>query len=245
MTEIVAKKDHQKPGVFVIIPTKSNFAGLERVITQLVPDPVVENITIIAHGEKAFVHIRNNFADLLGNRLRVITADLSMGIHHMWNMGMDRLTHSYSNSHCFFVNDDVSIGELTTSRLAECLDAHKEFGIVCPNYDGRLTPNGVVEVFTTCRGRYDGTGGLAGFAMMLSSDLTNTWRFDEKMMWWYGDDDIVQWVLSKGRKAGIVGNSSVSDNTSWTINNDSPDRFLELVENDRLIFESKWSNHAY
>lgn len=231
--------------VFAIIPTKSNFKGLTKIVGQLLSDPGVETVLIVSHGEKAFEHARTTFADTLGNRLKIMTADLEIGIHHMWNMGLERWVASYSSAHCFFVNDDVSIGELTASKLAGFLDIKKEFGIVCPNYDGRHTPYGFVEVSDTCRGRYNGTGGLAGFAMMLSSDLCKDWRFDEEMMWWYGDDDVLHWVRASDRKAGIVGFSSASDNVSWTITNDGPDRFGELVENDRLVFEKKWSNRAF
>lgn len=237
-------RDARQSNVFAIIPTKSNFEGLYTVVNQLLDDPGVETVFIIAHGENAFQYIRTAFEDVLGKRVNVVTADPSVGIHHMWNMGLERWREAGRTSHCFFVNDDVSLGSLSSSGLAGFLDVHPEFGIVCPKYDGRVIHGSVDEVHTTCRGRYDGSGGLAGFAMMLSADLAKEWSFDEQMMWWYGDDDILQWTLSRGRKAGIVGCSEVSNNASWTINNDGPKEFGKLVENDRLIFTKKWGNRA-
>lgn len=236
-------KGNRTSNVFAIIPTKSNFDGLARVVGQLMDDSGVEVICLIAHGEEAFKYIRTTFADALGNKLKVITADLDMGIHHMWNMGLERWREAGFTSHCFFVNDDVSLGESAASGLAGFLDTHPEFGIVCPNYDGRPISN-VVEVHDTCRGRYNGSGGLAGFAMMLSSSLSKEWKFDETMMWWYGDDDVLQWTLNKGKKAGIVSCATVSENASWTLNNDGPKGLGEMVRNDEMIFNRKWRTNA-
>jgi hypothetical protein len=133
---------------------------------------------------------------------------------------------------------------LASSKLAAFLDHHSDFGLICPNYDGRTIYDDVVETNMTCGGRYDGSGGLAGFAMMLSSDLAKDWTFDETMMWWYGDDDVLMWTLSKGRKVGIVACAEVSENTSWTTHNDRPARFGEMVENDGEIFDKKWRSNA-
>jgi hypothetical protein len=85
---------------------------------------------------------------------------------------------------------------------------------------------------------------MAGFAMMLSSDLVERWSFDENMMWWYGDDDVLKWTLTNERKAAILSFAKVSENCSWTVDNSRPAGFNEQVENDRRIFLKKWGSDA-
>jgi hypothetical protein len=121
------------------------------------------------------------------------------------------------------------------------LDLNPDIGLVCPNYDGRISSDTFIETRDTCRGRYDGTGGLGGFCMMLSSDLAKKWQFDESMIWWYGDDDLLNWVWERGKRAGIFVPATAVGNESWTINNDPPKDFAKVVENDRSIFEKKWN----
>lgn len=228
--------------VIAVIPTKSNFVGLEQVVDDLIGDHAVIKIVVVADGSSAFAAVNKMFAGFADDRIEVFEAGLdddTSGIHYMWNLCF-HLQMKFPDAHCLFLNDDVEIKNLSASTLAGFLDVKKEFGLICPNYDGRNSQNVVVETDTTCRGRYDGTGGMAGFCMMLSSDLCHDWRFDERMKWWYGDDDILHWTLSKGRKAGICTVTNIQGNSSWTVNSDPPKNFAALVENDRKIFELKW-----
>ena len=48
------------------------------------------------------------------------------------------------------------------SKMAEELRSDPLMAIVSPNYDGR-EGEGVEPVSDNCAGRYDGTGGIAGF----------------------------------------------------------------------------------
>lgn len=230
-------RDFRKTDVFAIIPTKSNLIGLERVITSLLGDPAVSGIAVICETSEAKSFVINKFKDYMQSRITVMSTDDGLGIQHMWNVGMD-LKHN--NDHCLFINDDVELEPLTISSIAGYIDSHNNVGLVCPNYDDRKTGTVFIDTNMTCRGRYDGTGGMAGFCMMLSADLAWQWAFDEKMIWWYGDDDLLNWVVSQNRKAGIFTPMSISGNSSWTINNDIPKDFDKIVENDRLIFEKKW-----
>lgn len=234
--------DARKTGVVAVIPTKSNFDGLVRVVNQLLADSSVQKIFIAAHGGMAFNFVRGRFAGFLGGRIDLRLADDEVGIHHMWNMGLEVARNL--GAHCFLVNDDVSLGDLTASSLAGFLDADDGFGLVCPNYDNRIIIGSASEVSVTCRGRYDGSGGMAGFAMMLSSDLVERWSFDENMMWWYGDDDVLKWTLANGRRTAILSFAKVSENCSWTVDNSRPAGFNEMVEQDKRIFYKKWGSDA-
>lgn len=76
--------------------------------------------------------------------------------------------------------------------------------------------------------------------MMLAADLAAEWRFDERMKWWCGDDDVLNWVrITKGRTAAICASSRCSDNASWTIQHDPPAGFHATVAEDVRIYQSK------
>ncbi len=97
------------------------------------------------------------------------------------------------------------------------------------------------QVFNTCGSRYDGTGGLAGFAMMLRSDLVKFWNFDENLTWWYGDDDVLLWVTkTTGLRAVIAHQARCHHADSVTIRTNPPDNFGRLVAEDGEYFRSKW-----
>lgn len=216
----------------VIIPTKSNMAGLSALVGPLLSDPFVSLLTIVADGPKAYDAVSSSYPDLY-----VAQTSLGAGIHAMWNLAMD-LTPV--GQHVLFLNDDVLVTPDTVRGLEQSLNDNPELGIVCPQYSPVQVPLPYQPVAGTCGGRYDGSGGLAGFCMMLSSDLAPLWRFDERMKWWCGDDDVLNWVrITQGRQAGITPLATCSNNQSWTINNDPPADFLSIVAEDLRIYHSK------
>lgn len=227
-----------KSNIDVVIPTKSNMEGLKSVVKSLVNGQNIDNIIIIADGDKAYQDV---WALDLGPRVRIGKVMEASGIHVMWNLGMEL---GNPENHVAFVNDDVVLEPNTISVLGGQLDLSEELGLVCPNYDNRFIPSSYFATTTTCRGDYSGTGGLAGFCMVLAKDLRKEWSFDERMMWWYGDDDIVNWVNSKRRVSAISGITSCSENQSWTITNDPPPNFSDNVEMDKKIFLEKWATNA-
>jgi glycosyltransferase involved in cell wall biosynthesis len=227
----------RKTNVFAIIPTKSNTGGLLNVISSLLNDPAISKIAVICGSSEVKNFVVGNFKTHIGSKILIEITDNELGIQHMWNVGMKLRPE---DDHCLFINDDVEVEYLVVSSMAGYLDHNKEVGLICPNYDSRKAENVFVQTVDTCKGRYDGTGGLGGFCMMLSADLSSTWSFDESMIWWYGDDDLLNWVWSRGRRSGIFTPSSCSQNKSWTINNDPPKNFAQIVENDKKIFEKRW-----
>lgn len=231
-------RESRKSNVFAIIPTKSNLEGAKYTVQTLLQDPAVTSIAVICETGEARASIVDSFPAELNSRVIPMSTDEGLGIHHMWNVGMDL---RFNDDHCLFINDDTSVDSLGISAMAGFLDSNPDVGLICPNYDGRRVGQVFIETDTTCRGRYDGTGGLGGFCMMLSSDLAWNWTFNEKMIWWYGDDDLLNWTRGRGRKAGIFTPATCSGNESWTINNDPPKGFAKIVENDRLIFEKRWN----
>ena len=216
----------------VVIPHKSNRSGLDKLVAQLMSDNKVNKIIVVTDGTEGY-----SFA-LPPDKVSVVAVKRGVGIHKMWNLG---LSLADADSHVAFINDDVSLAKDCMSTLCAVLDEDPTIGLVCPHYaDAPEQPD--IECFTTCRGRYDGSGGMAGFCMVLSNELTKQWRFDETMMWWYGDDDLVNWVnKTAGCKCILTSRTYCRHAHSQTVDNDPPENFAQLVANDKKIYESKWS----
>jgi GT2 family glycosyltransferase len=156
----------------------------------------------------------------------------------MWNRGIEAVGR---DAHIAFLNDDVRLSPECLSSLANSLDNDPIIGIICPNYS-TVEMAEDRQVFNTCGSRYDGTGGLAGFAMMLRSDLAKVYIFDEQLTWWYGDDDVLLWVTrTMGMHAVISHTARCQHADSVTIRTNPPANFGQLVANDGECFRAKWS----
>ena len=218
--------------VNVVIPTKSNFSGLAELLSDLSLDPAIGTICVVADGQATFDALPDPPEHIL-----TITVPEGVGIQHMWNRGIEAVGR---DAHIAFLNDDVRLSPECLSSLANSLDNDPIIGIICPNYS---TVEMVEDrqVFNTCGSRYDGTGGLAGFAMMLRSDLAKVYSFDEKLTWWYGDDDVLLWVTkTMGLRAVIAHQARCQHADSVTIRTDPPADFGRLVAEDREYFRAKW-----
>lgn len=224
--------------VNVVIPFKSHMVGLIGLLADLSLDAKVGKIVVVADGDLAYEKLRK--IDIGMNVIRVMVPEGS-GIHKMWNLGMDICGDD--NAICF-INDDVRLDRNCITSMLTTLDNDKNIGLICPNYsDTNMTD--YISSTTTCRGKYDGTGGIAGFCFVLAKDLVKDWRFDTNLTWWYGDDDIVNWVTkSKGRPAIISHLTKCKHEHSKTIKGNPPKNFNEIVQKDKQYFNKKWSSNA-
>ena len=213
----------------VVIPYKSNLKGLISVVENLSKDRKVAKIVIVADGLESYKQL-----SIFNEAVTKVQVDRGTGIHKMWNIG---LNVAHPGSHVFFVNDDVALVDNCVSDLVAALDRDATIGLVCPHY-ANVPAQGNVETTTTCQGRYDGTGGMAGFAMMLSNELVPFFRFNEDMKWWWGDNLLVDWVTKVAeRRCVITSSTSCKHAHSQTVNNDPPENFASIVENDRAIYQ--------
>lgn len=221
--------------VDVIVPTKSNIDGLRRVCEIAINDPSVANVFVIADGRKAYELIQQSKLP----PIKLLEIEEGSGIQAMWNKGLQNVDRK---NHVCFLNDDVQIDLLAISTLASQLDVDSSIGLICPNYDDRFIPGSHQEV-RGATGVYGKTG-IAGASMMLRSSLALTWRFDEKMKWYFGDDDLAMWtLLTKNKKTVVSGLCRAWGNESWTTVNDPPLNFKEDTDNDKKIFDAKWGIH--
>ncbi len=225
--------------VEIVIPTKSYMVGLTGILEKVCIDPLVERVTVVADGDKAYNNVLA-YRDVSALVFEIEKVPLGQGIHNMWNIGLNKLS---TGNHFLMINDDVTVHDGMVSGLLKTIEENPELGIVCPNYDKRVIEGPYFPVSMTCGGNYSGGGGLGGFCMMLASDLASKWRFDETMKWWYGDDDVLWWVRkTENRVAAICRDATCSDNESWTLTYDPPANFHADIENDRIIFEKKWAS---
>lgn len=215
--------------VDIIIPTKSNLDGLNKLIAQLSIDNKVNKIIVVTDGTQ-------DLTSFYPEKVRLVAVNRGAGIHKMWNLGLSLVD---AGSHVAFINDDVSVNLDAMTVLCAELDKDARIGLICPKYAGDSNVDIITQ--TTCRGRYNGTGGMAGFCMMLASNLVPHFRFDERMVWWYGDDDLVNWVNHKANRLCVIsGQTRCIHGHSVTITNDPPDNFNEIVINDKKVYEEKW-----
>ena len=79
---------------------------------------------------------------------------------------------------------------------------------VSGNYDGRPGV-GVQQVHGICAGRYDGSGGLAGFAFALRAEwLATGYRFPTEAKWYFGDNDLCASIEAVSPALGVRGATS-------------------------------------
>lgn len=226
-------KDMRKNNVTAVIPSKSNMDGLVKVVDLLLKEKSVKRINVVADGKEASELIHDSLFECDSSKLIISEVPLGSGIHAMWNVGM-------GIGHNLFINDDVTFEEGAIDTIAGMLDYHSEIGIICPNYDNRFIKDIYQSVLIACPGNYDGTDGLAGFCMMLDADLSTRWTFDERMKWYYGDNDVLNWVRQQGFLGVISGVAKMNLNPSWTKTNDPPKDFNDIIIQDKLIFDEKW-----
>ncbi len=220
-------------GVTVVIPTKSNINGLTTLISVLMSSEGVSRVIVVGDGTETA-----SMLNCLPSSIIKTYVPRGAGISAMWNHGMQ---FAHAGDHVLFLNDDVTINTSTVSGLVTALAEDSRIGLVCPKYAGDSDVD--IISHSTCRGRYDGTGGMAGFAMMLASDLVPQFRFDERMMWWFSDDDLVNWVNKKANRLCVISAKARCQHAhSVTIANDPPKNFNEQVEVDRQIFNKKWNS---
>lgn len=218
----------------VIIPTKTNNSGLQKLVAQLLRESKVARILVVGDGQEG-----RAMKDALPPSVSFVSVPSEIGIHAMWNQGLSLL----GCNHVALINDDVEIEPGTMNKLCEALDRNPKYGLVSPVYwDGELDADKLSV--TTCRGRYDGTGGIGGFCFVLSSDIALTYRFDERMKWWYGDDDVVRSINAMGRDTVLVSGTRIVHRHSRTIESSPPKAFAEIVERDKIIYEGKWGKGA-
>lgn len=221
---------------YVVVPFKNRHDLTSRLVHDLQRQGGYRKIVLCDNGSNRTT--KNWLSTLADPNVVVLDCD-GWNIHQMWNAGIELgAAECRDRFNVAILNNDIEIGDGFLDGLGTALRADPTLAVVGPNYDGR-GGTGIDYVQDICAGRYDGTGGLPGFAFMLRGEAR--YRFPEQLSWWYGDNDMVATVVSAGARVGIVKDVTVThvDGGSQTGVWDDPEMKV-LLDADREWFEAKW-----
>ena len=236
-SDIRKSKGFPQPKTYAIIPSKTTTLAMDTV-KQLRGQ--VDKIVLLDNG-------RNAISDLVVEMGTDFIVSLPMpdaGIHEMWNTGIEwalKDAGQRRNVNLLILNDDLELGPRFVPRIVEALRSDQNLVAVSGNYDGRS--GDLVEYVTDiCAGRYDGTGGFAGFAFAAKGEwFQSGYRFPEQCKWWYGDNDLVRAAAASGvGRIGIAIDAPVVHlDGGGKTGGDWSDYSDQLVK-DREAFEHRW-----
>jgi len=133
-----------------------------------------------------------------------------MGLHQMWNAGVHEARRRHPIVNIAILNNDLRVGAGFLSGLAAALRSDDRIQAVCPNYDHREVRDSLVPLRGICEGRYDGTGGLCGFAFMIKGEwFSNGWTFPEAPAWWFGDRMLTEEMDRAGARYAMATDVAV------------------------------------
>lgn len=220
----------------VVVPVKDQLELTQSLTSQLLEQGGYTDLVIFDHASET-----PEMREWLDARPDVRKVSAELGIHDMWNLGIEEAVKRHGgHADVLFLNNDLRLGEEFCRRMSSALHSDPQLVAVSANYDGR-DGEGVVPVRGICAGRYDGSGGLAGFAFAVRADFLEDYRFPEDMKWFYGDNDLCASAEQAGAWYGIAADAEVEhlDGGGATF----AERGLELealYEPDRKAFEAKW-----
>lgn len=216
---------------YAVIPTKGRLDLVSQVVADLRRDGGYDGIVVCDNGSPRKLV---NWCESQDDVTRLDCAD--MGIHEMWNAAVDA-TAGWPHTDYAFLNNDLRLGVGMLPVLRRTLVEHPELLVVCPNYDGRDMLADVEQRSDICADRYDGTGGIAGFAFVVRGEVfAQGYRFPAECKWWYGDNDL---LLAVGGRAAIVRDATVEhlDGGSQTGRWDDPEMAAQLEADREAWFD--------
>lgn len=220
------------PEIVAIIPYKGKLAMTQDLVDQLAED----KIPTLALNNGAVEETVSGAISILAP---------GWNIHQMWNRGLKWAAKTHPHAHVAILNNDIRLSEGCLPTIAKFLSSRWDILLCSPNYDGRhLKDREFQHVQGICANRYDGTGGIAGFAMVLNNKLASGWRFDTDMQWWFGDADLTYHVgrMTQGQGLAVHLTTWVEhlDGGGQTAGDWMDEKWIHLLQADQEIFESKW-----
>lgn len=219
---------------FVVIPVKDRLDLTESVVGQLRDQGGYDGLFIYDNGSGAATK-----QWLKAQHDLLVWDAKGAGIHEMWNAGIaEALRQSAGLCDVVFLNNDLKLGDGFVTRLVDGLRSGP-WGAVSGNYDGR-DGDGVEQVHGICAERYDGTGGLAGFAFAVKGEFLSQYRFPTNARWWYGDNDLALTLDVSGIPYGIVTDAYVEHLGAGTAKDWTDKKWQAQIAADRAAFKAKW-----
>lgn len=235
----------KKSKTFVVIPVKNQAKLTKDLLEQLGEQGGFDEILVFDNGsERKTRNMLESWATNSPSYARLFDA-AGVSIHDMWNAGAEYAIDRDPDAHVVFLNNDLRLGPDFIERLTGKFAVDKNILAVSANYDGRQIDGPVQQVFGICAGRYDGTGGLAGFAFAVRGEwFSKGYRFPEWARWWFGDNDLCLSIYEAGGMTVVAGDATVEhlDGGSVTTRTIADEQFVKQIEQDQVEFEKRWDS---
>lgn len=250
--DVEARTGQPVPKIVAVIPMKDRVDLTSRLVEQLLGSRI-DRIHVIDNGSVTPEAVEWLDGYLEGEHPVVrISQRPDDGIHEMWNLGAAMALAEFGErTHVALLNNDIEVAPDFLHLLSSGLVEHPEYMVLGGNYDGRSPGTAVVETDEICADRYDGTGGLPGFAFMVRGELfAGGYRFPENMQWWYGDNDLLLSLahtrakaphLASGYRAGVLTYAHCRHHGAGTARDWTSPEWAPILAADRVAFEEKWS----
>lgn len=224
--------------VTVVIPVKDRFDLTRSLVSQLLEQGGWNDLLIFDNGSSDPEMV----AWLQSQQVATVFDASGKSIHEMWNAGIDEALRLHGGlADVVILNNDLDLGPRFCQRLIGGM-RDTAAAAVSGNYDARKV-GGVQPVRGICAGRYDGTGGLAGFAFALRAEWVATgYRFPSDLAWYFGDNDLCLSIEEAGGWYGIVGDARLThiDGGGQT----SGSLIGPTYQADEAAFRAKWERVA-
>jgi GT2 family glycosyltransferase len=186
---------------YAIIPVKDEWPMTRDLLAQL--SGHVDGVFVYDNGSSSETKARLREQSIA----EVFPAD-GLGIHEMWQAGVEEARERSPKCNLLILNNDIRLGDGAVEAMASALRSNQTLAAVCPNYDGR-PGEGIEKLHSICANRYDGTGGLAGFAFMVKGEFFDSFSFPLDAMWWYGDNLLTLAIDAQGGWYGMAHDATV------------------------------------
>jgi glycosyltransferase involved in cell wall biosynthesis len=228
----------QKPTFVSIIIPVLNQVELTKAVLENIADTVTIPYEIIVIDNAS----TDATADFLKHqKVTVIRNKKNYGMSVAWNQGGRKAR----GTHLAFLNNDLVLPDGWLDKLLE----HDEHAI-CPSYEQGMDlredfdkRNKALFKRTLCVEEADVPGlhpkGFAGFIFMLSREVWDrVGRFDEELLYWYGDTDMYWRMKAMGYRPVMSRNVLVHHWKNKTC--DTLADFIPQREKDRKVFLGRW-----
>lgn len=234
----VAQQPRQQ--TFVIIPVKDKLEFTRPLVESLREQGGYDGLLIYDNGSGA------ETKEWLKAQPDVLAFDArGAGIHDMWNAGADyALRFGGPTSNLIFLNNDITISHNFCAGLVSAL-RDGPWMAVSPNYDERKMTDPVERVSGICAERYDGTGGLSGFAFAVRAELfAQGYAFPTDAKWWFGDNDLTLTMDQSGLAYGIAADVACTHIGAGTAEDWQAKKWSKQLAADQAAFMRKWGQAA-
>lgn len=166
-----------------------------------------------------------------------IYPDTSFGFNKYLNIGIK----STSNKYLCLCNNDLIFHKNWAAEILKAMDNDPKILSANPfcQYFNDHKPYVNQIVLGNISNLLKGI--LTGWCIFVKREIFDTiGLFDEQFDFWYADKDYGRTLLKHGIKHALIGTSKVDHLGNQTHNALSPEKLLELTDNQKSVYEAKW-----